>query len=219
MDYLPCVEISPQEEVNASVIWLHGLGASGHDFAPIVPMIQLPEHVNIRYLFPHAPERAVTINRGYVMLAWYDILEMSVNRKIDTQGLLDSALQVQALIQREIDRGIDSQRIIVAGFSQGGAVAYESALTFSQPLGGLLVMSSYFATHASITPTSINKMLPIHIHHGTQDPVVFEQLGLEATQYLTAMGYHPHYVTYPAEHTVTTEQIADIAVILADLLK
>lgn len=218
MDYLPCVEIEPQQSANASVIWLHGLGANGHDFAPIVPMIKLPEYSQVRYIFPHAQERPVTINMGYIMPAWYDILEMSVERKIDLQGLLDSAQQVQDLIQREIDRGIAGQRIVVAGFSQGGAVAYQSALTFNQPLAGLMVMSSYFATHDSIEPAATNKNIPVYVYHGTQDPIVMEKLGQDAVGYLQAMGYETRYTTYPAEHTVTPEQINDIAKALASLL-
>jgi len=218
MSYLSCVEIEPKSSANASVIWLHGLGANGHDFAPIVPMINLPETTQVRYIFPHAEERAVTINMGYVMPAWYDILEMSVERKIDKQGLLDSAVQVQSLIQREIDRGIDGKRIIVAGFSQGGAVAYQSALTFTQPLGGLMVMSSYFATHDSIEPALCNKALPVYVYHGTQDPIVVEKLGQDAVGFLQGMGYETSYTTYPAEHTVTPEQIGDIRDVLANLL-
>lgn len=218
MSYLSCVEIEPQRCANASVIWLHGLGANGHDFSPIVPMIDLPETAQVRYIFPHADVRAVTINMGHIMPAWYDILEMSVERKIDKQGLLDSATQVQNLIQREIDRGIDSKRIIVAGFSQGGAVAYQSALTFAQPLAGLIVMSSYFATHESINLISSNQALPIHVYHGTQDPVVAEKLGRDAVGYLQKMGYKTNYTTYSAAHTVTPEQIGDIRDVLVTLL-
>ena len=143
---------------------------------------------------------------------------MSVERKIDQQGLLDSATQVQNLIQREIDRGIDSQRIIVAGFSQGGAVAYQSALTFTLPLAGLMVMSSYFATHDSITVAAENQNLPVYVYHGAQDPIVLEKLGRDAVGYLQDMGYQTSYTTYAAEHTVTPAQINDIAVTLASLL-
>ena len=211
MTYLPCVEIEPKLPANASVIWLHGLGANGHDFAPIVPMFALPVEHQVRYVFPHAPEIKVTINNGYKMPAWYDILEMTLERKIDMSGLMMSVEQVQNLIQREIDRGIDSTRIIVAGFSQGGAVAYQSALTFSQPLAGLMVMSSYFATYKTIELHKSNLTLPIHVYHGSADPVVAESLGLDAVKYLEALGYAPRYSRYPAEHTVTPQQINDIS--------
>ena len=218
MQYLPCTEIEPRLVANASVIWLHGLGASGDDFVPIVPLLALPEQHQVRYVFPHAPEISVTINMGYRMPAWYDILEMTVERKIDCVGLLASAKQVQALIQREIDRGIASQRIIIAGFSQGGAVAYQSALTFQRPLGGLLVMSSYFASHASINIHPCNRQLPIHIYHGSADTVVLEKLGLQARQYLLAMGLQPEYSRYYAEHNICPQQINDIATELGHLL-
>ncbi len=218
MNYLPCIEIEPSRTANASVIWLHGLGANGNDFALVAPMIKLPDDVQVRYVFPHAPEIAVTINGGYRMPAWYDILDMSAERKIDLPGLLASSDSIQDLIRREIARGIDCSRIIIAGFSQGGAVAYQSALTFEKPLAGLLVMSSYFATHASIRPHNSNTQLPIRVFHGSADPVVAESLGRQASSYLQAMGYHPEYTCYPAEHTVTATQIEDIARHLSKLL-
>jgi phospholipase/carboxylesterase len=218
MDYLPCIEIEPSGIANACVIWLHGLGANGNDFASAAPMIKLPDNVQVRYVFPHAPEIAVTINGGYRMPAWYDILDMSAERKIDLPGLLASSDNIQDLVRREIARGIDSSRIIIAGFSQGGAVAYQTALTFEQPLAGLLVMSSYFATHASIRTHTCNKQLPIHVYHGSADPVVAEALGRQAKSYLQTMGYQPEYTCYPAEHTVTAAQIEDIAAYLSKLL-
>ncbi|MFT5880678.1 MAG: phospholipase/carboxylesterase [Moritella sp.] len=217
MNYLPCIAIEPSGTVNASVIWLHGLGANGNDFASVATMIKLPDNVQVRYIFPHAPKIAVTINGGYRMPAWYDILDMSAERKIDLPGLLASSDSIQDLVRREIARGIDSSRIIIAGFSQGGAVAYQAALTFEQPLAGLLVMSSYFATHASIKRHTCNKQLPIHVYHGSVDPVVPEALGRQAKSYLQTMGYQPEYTCYPAKHTVTAAQIEDIAAYLSKL--
>ena len=117
---LPCVEIEPVKTAEISVIWLHGLGADGYDFEPVVPALQLPESLPVRFIFPHAPQRPVTINSGLMMPAWYDILEMSIERKIDTQALLESSSQIVALIERELERGIPAERIILAGFSQGG---------------------------------------------------------------------------------------------------
>lgn len=218
MDYLPCIEIEPQDTANACVIWLHGLGASGHDFAPIVPLLKLPAGANIRFIFPHAAEIAVTINMGYRMPAWYDILELAIERSIDEQGLMQSAEEIKKLIDREIERGIDSSRIILAGFSQGGAVAYQTALSYDKPLAGLLVMSSYFATSKTVMLHDHNRQLPIHIYHGTADPVVAELLGRRAVSALQDMGYQPAYTTYLSVHTVVPEQINDIGAYLSKLL-
>lgn len=208
---LPHLQIESGDNITASVIWLHGLGASGHDFEPLVPELKLPDDLGIRFIFPHAPEMPVTINGGYVMPAWYDILEASIDRKVDAEQLRASATEVKEFIQRELDRGIASERIIIAGFSQGGAVGYEAALSFDQPLGGLMAMSTYFATADSIEPADANKTLPIHIYHGSHDPVVPESLGQQAFHTLKRMGYQPEFNSYPMEHTLCWEQVQDIA--------
>lgn len=210
MSLLPCIEVEPQTTACASVIWLHGLGASGNDFEPIVPHLQLPDDLPVRFIFPHAPQIPVTINGGMVMPAWYDILSMDIDRKIDEQQILDSANKVVALIEQEISRGIASDRIILAGFSQGGAVAYQAALSYDKPLAGLMTLSTYFATANSIEPHASNKQIPIHVFHGTQDPVVPEILGQRAQTALTEMGYSPQYKTYPMQHEVCLPQIQDI---------
>ena len=186
MNYLPCVEIEPTTPATAAVIWLHGI-------------------------FPHAPSIPVTINNGMVMPAWYDILDINFDRKVDEEQLLASAEATQALIDREIDRGIDSSRIVIAGFSQGGAVAYQAALSYPKPLAGLLAMSTYFATVNSIKLDPANQNLPIEIYHGTLDPVVPEQHGQNSVKFLTQMGLAPNYSTYPMEHSVCLEQINDIS--------
>ena len=142
MSLLPAIEQETRENPDASVIWLHGLGANGYDFVPIVPDLQLPPELGIRFIFPHAPSIPVTVNNGYVMPAWFDIMEMQIDRKIDTKQLLESAAAINRFIDREIERGIDSRRIVLIGFSQGGAVAYQLALSNSRPLGGLIAMSS-----------------------------------------------------------------------------
>jgi len=144
------IEPKNGQPADACVFIIHGLGADGHDFEPLVPALALPESANVRFIMPHAPRLPVTINGGMVMPAWYDILAMDLGRRVDEVQLKKSAERIQALIQEQIDQGIDSQRIIVAGFSQGGAVAYQAALSFPQPLGGLLAMSTYFATADSI---------------------------------------------------------------------
>ena len=180
MPALPCIDIEPRTAANATVILLHGLGANGNDFVPMVAELRLPAGLPVRFIFPNAPSIPVTINGGYVMPAWYDITEINIDRKIDAAQLIASAEQVRLLVDREIDRGIPSHRIVIAGFSQGGAVAYQAALTYMQPLAGLLCMSTYFATRQSITPNSANRKLPIFICHGTADPMVPERMGRDA---------------------------------------
>ena len=219
MTLLPHLEIQPTGEAKSTVIWLHGLGADGNDFAPIVPELQLPDELGIRFIFPHAPSLPVTINGGYVMPAWYDILEMSIDRKIDTPQLLKSAAAIEAFIDREIERGIPSSKIVIAGFSQGGAVAYQVVLGGRHQLAGLMGLSTYFATAGDITKPTVAKNLPVFIGHGTIDPVVPESLGQRACQQLRDLGLQPQYLTYPMEHQVCMEEIADISQWLQDVLK
>lgn len=219
MYLLPAIEVESGAPISAAVIWLHGLGASGHDFEPIVPELGLSPDLGIRFVFPHAPEIPVTINGGYVMPAWYDILEMNLDRKVDTAQLKASAADVTRLIDREIERGISSERIVIAGFSQGGAVGYEAALSYPKPLAGLMAMSTYFATADSIELSESNKQLPMHIYHGSADPVVREALGQLAYRRLTDMGFKPGFSSYPMEHSVCLEQIKDIADQLNEWLK
>lgn len=211
MSYLPCIEIETRENVDASIIWLHGLGANGHDFEPIVPELNLPADAALRFVFPHAPSMPVTINGGMLMPAWYDILDISMDHEIDLAGIMRSAGQVSTLIDRELSRGIDSRRIIIAGFSQGGVIAYHVALTFIKPLAGVLALSAYLATWETIKPAAANNALPIMICHGLYDPVVPEPLGRQAVSLLTQMGYKPDYQTYPMQHSVCAEEIAHIS--------
>lgn len=211
MSYLSCVEVETKAAVDAAVIWLHGLGANGHDFEPIVPELNLPEELGVRFIFPHAPSIPVTVNGGYIMPAWYDILEMNIDRKVDTEQLQHSALAVRDLLDREIERGIPSQRIIIAGFSQGGAVGYELALSYPKPLAGFLGMSTYFATADTIALSQANEGIPILLCHGRQDPVVPETLGQQAYQTLITKGYEPEYKTYAMEHSVCLEEIVDVS--------
>ena len=211
MDYLPAVIVEPSQPATASVIWLHGLGANGHDFEPIVPELNLAPEMAVRFIFPHAPKLAVTVNGGQLMPAWYDILAMTIDRQVDVKQLETSAQAVARLIDRELERGIPSERIVVAGFSQGGAVAYQAALTYPKPLAGLLVMSSYFATAESIQVNPANQQLPIVIFHGLHDSVVPESLGNKARQRLQVMGYAPEYFTYALEHSVNAAEVRDLA--------
>lgn len=213
MSYLPCVELqsNPQADVVGSVIWLHGLGSDGNDFVPVVRELHLPAMLNLRFVFPHAPSLPITVNNGYVMPAWYDIFELTLDRKIDVAQLRKSAEQVHALIEREIARGVPSEKIVVAGFSQGGAVAYEAALSFAKPLAGLLALSTYFATNETIVENTANKNIPILIQHGSEDSVVDEVLGQRAYRLLLDRSYKVQYESYPMEHTLCGEQVEAIS--------
>lgn len=207
LDYL---EIETAPEPDAAVIWLHGLGASGHDFEPVVPELGLPDNAAVRFIFPHAPDIPVTINGGMVMPAWYDIKAVDIDRVIDTEQLVASAQAVADLVNREIERGIPASRIVIAGFSQGGAVAYQLALTFPEKLAGVIGLSTYFATADTIKPEPANRDIPITVYHGTFDPVVPESLGVRTVETLKAMGFEPEYKTFPMEHSVCLEEIVDI---------
>ena len=216
---LPCVEINPESTPNAAVIWLHGLGADGNDFAPIVPELRLPVSLPVRFVFPHAPSIPVTINGGMVMPAWYDILAMDIDRTIDEKQIRASAESIDALIERELNNGIAADRIIVAGFSQGGAVAYECALRQSRKLAGLVTMSTYLATAASVERSTVNQDMPIFVSHGQYDPVVPETLGRQAVAQLQSWGYAVKYEAYPMEHAVCPPQIRAISAFLQDCLQ
>jgi phospholipase/carboxylesterase len=218
MPYLPCEIIETQANADAAVIWLHGLGASGHDFVPIIPELHLPANMAVRFIFPHAPIIPVTINGGMEMPAWYDILSMEMGRKIDTRQIMSSAKAVIDLVEREIARGIPSTRIVLAGFSQGGAVVYEAALGYHQPLAGLLAMSTYFASHETLQPAEANQQIAIKMYHGSNDPVVPELMAQQALTALQQLGHKPVYKTYPMEHEVHPQQIVDIAHDLQQLL-
>lgn len=210
MPELKYIELETNPNPTAAVIWLHGLGASGHDFEPVVPELGLPTDAAVRFLFPHAPELPVTINGGMIMPAWYDIKGMNIDRVVDTEQLKVSAAAVARMIDREIERGIPAANIVIAGFSQGGAVAYELGLSYPQRLAGILALSTYFATANTVEPSKANAGLPINVYHGTFDPVVPEALGRRSVEQLEVMGFQPRYETYPMEHSVCLEEIQDI---------
>lgn len=199
-----------QKKIDRAVIWLHGLGASGRDFEPVVPQLGLAADMAVRFIFPHAPKRPVTVNGGMVMPAWYDILEMSLERKVDVTQIETSSQQIRDLIAREIERGVKPEHIVIAGFSQGGAVAYHVALSHPERLAGLMTLSTYLATNDNIEYSAANRDLPILIEHGTHDPVVPVMLGEQAQQLLTSKGYNVEYHTYPMAHQVCMPQIQNI---------
>lgn len=210
MQDLKYIELETAQNPTAAVIWLHGLGANGHDFEPVVPELGLPEDAAVRFIFPHAPNMPVTINGGMSMPAWYDIKAMDIDRVVDTDQLLASANAVGKLVDREIERGIPSENIIIAGFSQGGAVAYELGLTYPRRLAGVLALSTYFATAKTIKPSDANAGIPVSVFHGTFDPVVPESLGVQSVETLKTMGFEPTYQTFPMEHSVCLEEVVDI---------
>ncbi|WP_415885701.1 alpha/beta hydrolase [Neptuniibacter sp. QD37_6] len=203
------VSVEPQGEATACVIWLHGLGADGFDFQPIVPYLRIPENLNVRFLFPHAEIMPVTVNGGMEMRAWYDILEMNIDRKVDKASLLKSSQRIANLVNEQIAQGIPADKILLVGFSQGGAVVYQTALTFAEPLAGLVALSTYMATEEEIeaSRTDANKELPIWVAHGTVDQVVPVQLGEQAYANLENMNYQPSWNAYPIGHEVAIEEI------------
>lgn len=218
MTLLPHITVETAPNPTASVIWLHGLGANGHDFEVLVPHLTLPESLSIRFIFPHAPEIPVTINGGYIIPAWYDILEMDIERKIDEAQIQQSSDAVVALVEQEIARGIPSEKILLAGFSQGGAVAYHCALSYDKPLAGILALSTYFATWKTLNFHPANRSIPVHLFHGTQDDIVLEVMGQNAQRILRERGFHPQYKTYEMGHEVCMEEVRDLSGVIGELL-
>jgi phospholipase/carboxylesterase len=207
----PCVELQPSTPATASVIWLHGLGADGHDFEPIVPELRLPPQLAIRFIFPHAPRMPVTVNNGMHMPAWYDIMDFGSERKFNAAQLLVSAAAVHALIDREIERGIAADRIILAGFSQGGAVNYQAGLTYDKPLAGMIALSTYFPTADAIEVHPANAGLPILICHGTADNVLPLSMALNSKRHLEGLNLTPEFRTYFMAHAVCPEELGHIS--------
>jgi phospholipase/carboxylesterase len=197
----------------ACVIWLHGLGADGYDFVPLVPELQLPQTLGVRFVFPHAPVRPVTINSGFAMRAWYDIKALSAGAEQDEPGIRASATLVADYIRRECASGIETRRIVIAGFSQGGAVALHAALRYAEPLAGVLALSSYLPLHGSVATeaSSANRRLPILMCHGREDPVLPMSLAELSRDTLVALGYAVAWKEYTMRHEVCREEIADIA--------
>lgn len=210
---LETVEITTGDQPTAAVVWLHGLGADGHDFEPIVPWLRWPGAPSIRYVFPHAPVRPVTVNGGMRMRAWYDIRGFQIDRDQDEQAILESVEQATALVRREQERGIAAERILVAGFSQGGAIAIQCALRFPERLAGLIALSTYMlrADHLESERHAANHGLPVFQGHGVSDPIVPLRLGQDASARLQALGHPVDWHEYPMQHAVCPEEIQHIA--------
>ncbi len=192
-----------------SVIWLHGLGADGHDFAPIVPDLVRADWPGIRFVFPHAPMRAVSINNGAVMRAWYDIVSMELDKRADEVGLRESMAELDALINRERDRGVPLSRIILAGFSQGGAVVLAHMLRQKTPVAGVMALSTYLPLGSKNAEELIDaaKTIPVFMAHGKFDPVVPLGLGEYSRQQLQQLGFTVQFKSYPMQHSVCPEEI------------
>jgi phospholipase/carboxylesterase len=211
-ELLDCVEIDPDGEPSAVVIWLHGLGADGHDFEAIVPELRLPDEMPVRFVFPHAPRRPVTINFGMIMRAWYDIVEMDVARKIDFENFLASAERLKDLIARERQSGIPSERILLAGFSQGGAVALHTGLRYEEPLAGIMALSTYLPTVEQLAKerSAANAAVPVFMAHGRYDSMIPIDNATVARETMESLGYPVEWHAYPIEHQVSMEEIRDI---------
>lgn len=217
----PALEIETGSNPQFTVIWMHGLGADGSDFAPIVPELNLPESPAVRFIFPHAPYRPVTCNGGYVMRAWYDIISLAPgSREIDETGLVESRTIVRDLIAREAARGIPSGRIVLAGFSQGGAVAYLTGLTHPAPLAGIIALSTYIPSPALLLDefAEPNRHIPVFAAHGTDDDVVSIKLGEHALEVLRKVGVLPEWHTYAMPHSVCLDEVVDIGAWLARVI-
>jgi phospholipase/carboxylesterase len=213
---LEAVEIETAASPDASVIWLHGLGADGHDFEPVVPELRLPPSLRLRFVFPHAPERPVTLNMGMRMRAWYDILQLGGGAE-DEAGVRASQGRVEVLIERERSRGVAARRIVLAGFSQGGAIALHTGLRHGQRLAGILALSTYLPLAGKLQAehSEANRDVPIFMAHGEFDDIIPIARAQQSRQALAAQGCAPQWHSYPMPHSVCGEEIADIAAWLA----
>lgn len=206
---LPAVEHETAVNPRHSIIWLHGLGADGNDFAPIVPELVDPAWPALRFVFPHAPVRPVTINNGMSMRAWYDIYGFDKHARQDEVGIRASITATEALIARENERGVPSERIVLAGFSQGGAIALAAGLRHAEKLAGIVALSTYLPMYATLAAerSTANAATPIFWGHGTADPVVVLQRGIDSRDLLQSLGYPLDWHTYPMGHSVCAEEI------------
>ncbi|WP_419592779.1 alpha/beta hydrolase [Thiolapillus sp.] len=207
MEYPPCLEINPDGPANGTVIWLHGLGADGNDFVPIIPELRLPADRQLRFVFPNAPAIPVTVNSGYVMPAWYDIYGMDLLSKIDVDGILRSTDYLLKLVEKEIERGVAPENILLAGFSQGGVIALVAALRTDLPLAGIMALSTYLPRTVPVESPVPRRIFQAH---GRMDDVVPWQAAADARRRLEGMGHEVSWHEYDMAHAVCAEEIADI---------
>ncbi len=219
-ELLESIEIETAPNPDAAVVWMHGLGADGHDFEPIVPELHLPATARLRFVFPHAPLRPVTINQGHVMRAWYDVRALAGVRREDEAGVRQSARQIEALLARERQRGIAPRRIVIAGFSQGGAMALHVGLRHPDRLAGILALSCYLPLAGALDTerSPANHDVPIFWAHGLHDPMIPRAMAEEGRAQLAELGYRIDWHQYPIPHSVSAEEIADVARWLARVL-
>jgi phospholipase/carboxylesterase len=214
------VVLAPEAPANAAVIWLHGLGADGYDFVPIVDELRLPSSLATRFVFPHARARPVTINNGVVMRAWYDIKGFGPERVEDEEGIRESEGIVRKFIEAEVAAGIPAKRIVIAGFSQGGAIALQTGLRYPDRLAGIMALSTYLPLHDGVAreAAAANRDVPILMCHGLYDGVVPLALGTQSREMLASLGYQAQWKTYPMEHNVSAAEITDISAWLQHVL-
>ena len=219
MKALESIEIETGPAPGAAVIWLHGLGANGHDFEPIVPELGLPASKPVRFIFPHAPQRPVTINMGMRMPAWYDILQMGGGAE-DEAGIRESQAAVEKLISLQQQKGIPARKIVLAGFSQGGAVVLQTALRHAERLAGVMALSTYLPLLGKLGKErqAINNDLPVFMAHGQYDPMIGMDRAMTSRDALLALGYPVEWREYPMPHSVCPQEIADIAAFLLRIL-
>jgi phospholipase/carboxylesterase len=217
---LQTIELETARPATASVIWLHGLGADGHDFEPIVPELDLPDALAVRFVFPHAPMQAVTINGGAVMRAWYDVYALQGQRREDADGVRASQVRVEELIAREKSRGVQASRIVLAGFSQGGAIALQTGLRHGERLAGIMALSTYLpiASTLAAEAAAANRAGPIFMAHGMDDPLIPIERAMISRRQLEAAGYAVDWHEYPMEHGVCAAELADISAWLQRVL-
>jgi phospholipase/carboxylesterase len=215
MSLLDAIELETGASPDAAVIWLHGLGADGSDFEPIVPELRLPKNLRIRFVFPNAPAIPVTINNGMRMPAWYDIVQLGGGAE-DEAGIRASQAQVEALIAREKQRGVPASRIVLAGFSQGGAIVLQTGLRLQEKIAGIMALSTYLPLAAKLAAerSTANASVPIFMAHGTQDPMIPVARAQASREALEKLGYKVEWRTYAMPHSVCGEEIADMAAFL-----
>ncbi len=221
MSLLPTIELATNRNPTASVIWLHGLGADGYDFVPVVKELGIPDALSLRFVFPHAPLQPVTINNGMVMRAWYDVSYDGLERRTDDAGVLQSVTAVEALVAHEMARGIPPRRIVLAGFSQGGAVALTLGTRFGKRLGGILALSTYLPMPEELAEAASpeNRDIPIFMAHGNQDNVIPIRMAEASRSRLESLGYPVDWHSYPMAHSLCMEEVEAVSAWLLQYLE
>jgi phospholipase/carboxylesterase len=212
------VEVETGSEPSASIIWLHGLGADGHDFEPIVPELRLPDTLPVRFVFPHAPVRPVTLNGGMAMRAWYDIVSLDRGGPVDSAGIGASSETLEALVDREQQRGIEPGRIVLAGFSQGGVIAINTVLRGNKKPAGLMALSTWLALPGALKGDTVDTSIPVFMAHGQFDPMIPLQYGRASADAIAGAGFDVEWHDYPMAHAVCPQEIDDIRTWLLGVL-